>query len=198
MPRGQLPPPPETSDPAQPVGGPPLDPAVLEHFLRALAEYGIVKWAAEQADVSRVTIYRYYKNDPEFAARFDEAKRVGALGMEDEARRRAAQGIEEAVYYQGEEVGKHRKFSDLLLIFLLKGLFPEKYRDRTELTGKDGQPLLPEPLDLRQLTTEELRQFRELAEKAARHPDPVPRLIPSTTSPGELVAESLQTRPEVV
>jgi len=37
-----------------------------------------------------------------------------------------------------------RKYSDTLLIFLMKGAMPDKYRERWtgELTGKDGKPLL--------------------------------------------------------
>ncbi len=31
-----------------------------------------------------------------------------------------------------------KKYSDTLLIFLLKALNPEKYRDRREISGSDG------------------------------------------------------------
>ncbi len=33
------------------------------------------------------------------------------------------------------------KYSDSLLMFLLRGLRPERYRERTEVTGKDGGPI---------------------------------------------------------
>ena len=57
--------------------------------------------------------------------------------MEAEARRRAMAG------------------SDLLLIFLLKGLKPEKYRERHDVTGKKSGPFrllvkyvnTPDPLE---------------------------------------------------
>ena len=49
---------------------------------------------------------------------------------EDEAVRRAHDGVDEPVFYQGKACGVVRKYSDTLLIFLLKGRRPEKYRDR--------------------------------------------------------------------
>ena len=43
-----------------------------------------------------------------------------AESLENEARRRAIEGVVDDVWYQGEKVGKQRRFSDVLLIFLLK------------------------------------------------------------------------------
>jgi hypothetical protein len=40
-------------------------------------------------------------------------------------------------------VGTVRKFSDNLLMFLLKGKRPEVFRERHELTGVNGAPLPP-------------------------------------------------------
>ncbi len=41
------------------------------------------------------------------------------------------EGVEEPVrWYKGEAGGMVRKYSDVLLIFLLKGLRPDKYKDR--------------------------------------------------------------------
>ena len=39
------------------------------------------------------------------------------------------------MYYKGEVVGTIRKYSDTLLIFLLKGALPEVYRERYEISG---------------------------------------------------------------
>lgn len=63
--------------------------------------------------------------------------------LEDEAVRRANEGIRKAVRYKGKIVGYDTEFSDSLLIFMLKGGKPEKYKDRAsfEHTGKDGRPL---------------------------------------------------------
>lgn len=51
--------------------------------------------------------------------------------------------------------------------FELLGKEVGMFRDRVELTGKDGAPLVPQdPTDLSKLTTEELRQLRDLTRKA--------------------------------
>lgn len=59
-----------------------------------------------------------------------EALDVGAGALEDEAVRRAYVGVEEPLFYQGKQCGTVRKYSDTLLIFLLKGAKPAKYRER--------------------------------------------------------------------
>ena len=69
------------------------------------------------------------------------------------------------VYYQGKEVGQIRKFSDTLLIFLLKGARPETYRERHEHTGKHGGPIQYE--DVSQMTDEQLdEEFDRIMKKA--------------------------------
>ena len=50
--------------------------------------------------------------------------------LEDEARRRALQGVEKPVFREGRQVGTVTEYSDTLLIFLLKARRPEKFRDR--------------------------------------------------------------------
>lgn len=152
-------------------GQPPLDPAKLTVFLDALADCGNVTQAAETAGAARVTFYRYRKDDPEFAAAWDAAAEVGAHALEDEARRRGFQGWEEPVFFEGERVDTVRKYSDTLLIFLLKAHFPEKYRDRWqgELTGPGGGPI--QSINLHAITgldTDELRLLRDLLWKAAQ------------------------------
>ena len=116
-------------------------------FLDTLAGTGNVSSAAVAADVSRAFVYEERKRDEAFAALWDTALDIAADALELEARRRAHDGWEEPVFGslgQGQgtgEVGTVRKYSDTLLIFLLKGAKPEKYRERHEVTGKDGTPL---------------------------------------------------------
>jgi len=66
--------------------------------------------------------------------------------IEEEADRRAVEGTLEPVFYQGFECGQVRRYSDTLLIFRLKALNPQKYRERASIehTGKDGEKLIPE------------------------------------------------------
>lgn len=112
-------------------------------FLKALAECGNVSAAAKSVGVARQVVYALRKRDAEFAAAWKEAAAIGAEGLEDEARRRAYEGTLEPRTVAGQAVDV-RRFSDTLLIFLLKGAMPEKYADRqkVEHTGADGGPLL--------------------------------------------------------
>jgi hypothetical protein len=63
--------------------------------------------------------------------------------MEQEADRRAIEGVDEPVFHKGTVVGHIRKYSDTLLIFRLKALAPAKYREtiRQEHSGPEGGPL---------------------------------------------------------
>lgn len=88
-----------------------------------------------------MSAYNWRDNDPNFAADWDRAKELGLEALEDEATRRAFDGVDKAVVYQGEITTTVKEYSDTLLIFLLKGGKPQKYRDRTELSGPGGGPL---------------------------------------------------------
>ena len=46
-----------------------------------------------------------------------------------EARRRALEGVEEVRYFKGEPIGTIRRYSDTLLMFLLRAYRPATYRN---------------------------------------------------------------------
>ena len=99
-------------------------------FRAALAETANVLKSSEIARIARRTAYDWKSADSEFADAWERALDIGTDALEDEAVRRAHDGIDEPVFYQGKACGVVRKYSDTLLIFLLKGRRPEKYRDR--------------------------------------------------------------------
>lgn len=128
-------------------------------FLAAFAKTGNVTLAALAAKVVRRTVYKW-RSEPTFEKAFLEAQEEASDYLEAEARRRAIDGIDEPVIWQGELMGQKihyndtpeknhfipltvKKYSDTLLIFLMKGARPEKYRDnhRHELATRPGQPL---------------------------------------------------------
>src|SRR6266545_4876428 len=80
-------------------------------FLIALENTGSVTEAARTAQMDRCKVYYYRRNDPVFAALWDEAIEKACDLLEDEARRRAFNG------------------SDVLLMFLLKGRRPQVWRE---------------------------------------------------------------------
>jgi len=106
-------------------------------FLAALAATCNVTKACEASGVGRRTAYEWRTNDPDFASRWEDAMRIGAEALEDEAKRRGFDGVDEPVFHLGVATATIRKYSDTLAIFLLKGALPEKYREnsKVELAG---------------------------------------------------------------
>lgn len=111
-------------------------------FLSELANRANVSASAAAAGVDRATAYRWRDADPVFAAAWDSAVDVAVDSLEAEAWRRAT-GWSEPVYQKGEYMGEIPRYSDQLMITLLKGHRPERYKDRssTELSGPGGAPL---------------------------------------------------------
>jgi hypothetical protein len=161
-----------------------MPPLKQRAFLAAFAKTGNITRAAALAKVARSRHYEWM-DDPDYAAAFAAAGEEACDLLESEARRRAVDGIEEPVVYQGElsvkldSLGRRtarpltiRRYSDVLLIFLLKAQRPDKYRDnynwRGELTGPGGAPLIPKPgaLELSNLSDADLSTLRSLAKKA--------------------------------
>jgi len=112
-------------------------------FLAEFGERGIVKHAAKAAGIDRSTAYRWYDEDAEFAAAWDDAQEQATDSMEQEAWRRGVEGFEKPVFQGGNEVGRVREYSDTLLVLMLKANRPKKYRDTSsiELTATATQML---------------------------------------------------------
>jgi hypothetical protein len=111
-------------------------------FLEVLRGTGNVVQAAKRVRCSRQALYTHRIADATFAAEWEAALQEAMdTVLEPEAIRRAVTGVDKPVYQGGAKVGTVREYSDTLLIFLLKGGKPAKYRERHELTGKDGESL---------------------------------------------------------
>ena len=100
-----------------------------ERFLLALANTGSVTTAVAVAGTSRTRVYEFRKADPTFAIAWEEAEEsaVDRLELEDEARRRAVDGVPEPLVSAGKLVRDDdgqpisvRRYSDNLLMALLK------------------------------------------------------------------------------
>lgn len=90
--------------------------AKYEKFIELLAQCGNITIAAEGAGISRKSIYNKIGSDAGYSERVEEAKGEAVERLEHVARTRAEQG------------------SDLLLMFMLKSLRPDKYRDNHKVT----------------------------------------------------------------
>lgn len=97
-------------------------------FIADLQSNGIVSHAAIAAGIDRQTAYNEYHRNKGFAAEWEDAIEAATDSLEKEAIRRARDGVEEPVFYQGEQVGKVKRYSDGLLMFLLRANRP-KFRN---------------------------------------------------------------------
>ena len=106
---------------------------------------------SKAAGVGRNTHYDWLKADDDYSAAIDDAKEEAADHLELEARRRAMDGLMRIRHCKGQVVMVPKdmnnpdgdqiplvehEYSDLLLIFLLKSLRPEKFRDNVNMTGR--------------------------------------------------------------
>jgi len=115
-----------------------LTPAKRAAFLAVLAECCNVGRACAAVGITRVCAYEWREKDPAFANAWEQALKMGVSALEDEAHRRAFDGVDEPVFHQGAQCATIKKYSDTLAIFLLKAHNPEKYRDnaKLELSGR--------------------------------------------------------------
>lgn len=146
-------------------------------FLAALAESGNVRLSCESAGIQRWTAYDLRSSNEAFAADWDTALDEAADLLEQEARRRAYDGVRRLKFDRGNLItipligsdGKpvldkddkpvmtpyvEHEYSDTLMIFLLKAARPEKYRERSDVrhSGK---------IDVSKLSDAELQSIIE-------------------------------------
>ena len=96
-----------------------------------------MRLSAQAAGVSRECCYKARDRSERFRADWEAALDEAADILEAEARRRAVEGWDEPVYQRGELVGVVRKFSDQLLITLMRADRPARFARRTmEITDE--------------------------------------------------------------
>jgi hypothetical protein len=151
-----------------------LTPIKREKFLKALAAGASVAKAAKAAGWSRQSAYLYRRENEEFAEEWDAALEAGTDLLEDEALRRATEGL---VRYKFDKHGDpllnpktnqpyfERQYSDTLLIVMLKARRPDKYRERASIEHSGKVQSQNVPADLSQLSKAELNQLENLLAK---------------------------------
>jgi hypothetical protein len=101
-----------------------------ERFLRALeVAGGSIGEACRQIGISWQTYRRHREEDPQFDHYCARAIGYGVEVLEDEAIRRALRGVQEPIYYRGQMIDAVQKYSDQLLMFLLRARKPLVYRE---------------------------------------------------------------------
>lgn len=103
-----------------------------QFFAQMVRLGGNMSRACEILKINRAAVYDRRKADPTFEARYQQALEQGADALEDEAMRRAMEGVDEPVgFYKGVATTVKRNYSDALIQFLLRAKRPDKYKDRT-------------------------------------------------------------------
>ena len=102
-------------------------PAWYPVFLEGLRATGNVSEAARAATICRSRVYECRQRDPVFAAAWADAQEEAADRLEMEAFRRAVEGIGEDRFFKGDVVGRVTRYSDRLLMFLLKARRPDRF-----------------------------------------------------------------------
>lgn len=112
-------------------------------FLDKLEEVANVTIACKRVKIARRTIYNWIDTDELFKVQYEKSVRIAIELLKDEAQRRAVQGVKEPVYHAGVKVGTVTKYSDTLLIFLLKSLGGEEFKPtlRNEVSAPGGGPI---------------------------------------------------------
>jgi len=145
------------------------DSARARAFLKAYRETASITKAAQAAKVDRTRHYRWFQASGRYRMAFERAKEEAMQALEDEAIRRAYEGWNEPVFYKGEKCGAIRRYSDGLMMFLLRGGMPAKYREnyKLELAGPAGGPIPVEQQRLQTLNDDELGELLRIARKLA-------------------------------
>lgn len=103
-------------------------------FCETLAETGNVSEACRLIPVSKQAAYNERKRNEGFHEAWTMALEMAADALEAEARRRALDGIDVPLHHKGQLTGHVvKRYSDNLLMFLLKGNKPEKFKDRQQV-----------------------------------------------------------------
>ena len=119
--------PPRITNPAELAADLPL--ATQAAFVRTLAQWGNVRAAAQQVGVSRQYLYRMRRASAAFRDLWDAALVLARPQVEEVLADRALNGVQETVFYHGEEVATRTRYDSRLLLAHLARL------DKLELRG---------------------------------------------------------------
>lgn len=110
-------------------------------LLNALRQVPNITRACTLAMISPATVRGWRRQDPDFDAAVAEALDDGVDALEAEVHRRAFEGYEKPIIFQGQITDTYREYSDGLAQFLLKAHRPDKYRERSEVQSTGAQTI---------------------------------------------------------
>lgn len=96
-------------------------------FLKQLELTGNLEASARAVDITPQAVYGHMKRYPAFKDAVEKARQAVVHDAEVEMRRRAIEGVDTGIYYKGELIATEKRYSDPLLVEILKANAPEKY-----------------------------------------------------------------------
>jgi len=109
-------------------------------FLACFAGCCNVLKASRAAKVARAQHYKWLAEDATYPARFKQAMQLGVRTLEDEAVRRAHEGVKKLVLWKGKpvrvsgELVYETEYDSNLLMFLLRAYDPKRFGDKLRTT----------------------------------------------------------------
>jgi hypothetical protein len=117
-------------------------------ILAAFCRSGRVLKPCEEAGIHYTLHYHWKRHDKKYAAAFLMAEQIAADFMEDEIHRRAFDGFDHPVTYEGKITDTYKACADNLAMFRLKKVRPE-YRDNFLVNNFTGPVQLNVTFDSR-------------------------------------------------
>lgn len=117
-----------------------------DFFLDALRKVDYRAHACKVVGVPYSAVKRWMESDAEFTEAVLEIEELITERCRAAVIKRAVDGVEEPVFYQGVATDTKTVYSDLLLMFELKRRDP-KYRDRAQLEINDSEVKLYQGID---------------------------------------------------
>ena len=148
-------------------------------FLAAFAICGKVTEAAQHAEIGRTVVYNWLQESEQFKKAFELHEQIAARNLEDEAYRRAHDGVRKLKFFKGEPImvknpdtGElepyvEHEYSDSLAQFLLRGLKPDKYREKPE-PPPPVVSVSPITVNVQQIILDALAEFPDAKPLVAR------------------------------
>jgi hypothetical protein len=158
-------------------------------FLLALRTTGVVSAAAREVGVTPGAVAGLRERSFDFDQAVEEALEEAVDSLEREAWRRARDGVEKPIYYQGVRVGSVTEHSDSLLQFLLKARRRSVFGDKQEITGANGGPLVLDDVSRAARVASLLELARQRQQLIGD--DAPPKALPSGDTAGDTAGDPI-------
>lgn len=175
-----------------------------KRFLNCFSVCARVGLASRWAHLSPFAHKNWMREDPTYPARFALALRDASRCIEDEAVRRAVEGIRKPVRYKGRIVGHVQEYSDTLLLALLRAYEPERFHERSSVEHSGpGGAAIPTEISLvfvrpGQSGVVAAPQPAQLGSAPSTGPEPAIDVQWTASEPAAAPAESQEAAPDAV